>query len=1186
MPDEPQGEDIIRYKMDWDPFSPPISPRPASSTTLPAVSRQALIGTDAKTNQPIEIGDLQRRSGLYILGRSGTGKTTLIENLIKHDLDQGHGLFFLDPHGDAIENVLRFADLNAIHHKFLLLDPEDSTHSFAINPLACSDVNDWSQRNAAYENARAMFKKIFEKENQPGERPWLEEVIQYAFAVFVENPEYTLAEIPLFLTNLAFREHLLANVRHNRRVVHWWEDYYHPKKAEAAISRLSLLLGHDQVAHIIGQKKTTIDFNKVMEQGQVVLLRLPTTLAPDIKQYVGTIIINELVRAAQRRDRLPAEKRRHFSIYVDEFQNFTYSDDFSTLFTQARKWAIATTVAHQNRAGQFADLPTIKEATAGATSKVFFQTTPADAQENALEYFKLPPEPPLALSEHPVTDLLQSSHTNEVIRRFVRRYLRPLQEKLEDLKEEKEHDMLMRMYFLEEAMIFGIEEDLVGLDARSDRDRRYELIPEQKAHLRSKLGMVQLAHEYTEKAIYHQEAMTRTRLTLRGFNKFLIAVMEGQVARGQEAFSQFLVERVREAAGVPREYLATLILYISIMYGNRSVKRAIPFAFAKEYGFFPDEVAGLIWEAEQETQQKREKFRKEFAVRLVVDWQRFYKDCIKAKVSELPHRQETPYTNKFCYPLGKSMNWAEGDYYEADPYHHYQKIWSPHVICLNYGWYRCFESVRNEVGPYLERAFTEKWKIKFGYRRNVFNAVSLIPQVHDAFYEIIGPERWLREPFRGDVVGELISFLWQFKEGAFVVLALIDCTRGGANFVPDVAGLGKHDVLWTAYRLNQSMQKVGGEHMSEVDLEKAIGGYKPSWISSPGFMEVINGLVSGKRIKKEAHYNEEFRSLVRNKFYVREFNGLNYEARNEVIFLNRIIEERWDWLASKHPKAAHHWKDFSWFTRKFLTFRACALVFYDQVYADEVWPQPSMLGSSDVVAGFVDLIKDTEEMLLRRIEFEREQKHGPEWRKYQEERLATELAKIIVLPPELLDPRVLTPDQIDRLAKACRIALSQIGHVLRVLNDFVEFCELLAEPENRLYVKTKQKYIERRPRDMVDEMQYELLNLPRYMAMAKIIQEKDGEQTVVNEKIRTPIPPKLLREENESIKVAIKKRMIRDGYMVSRREIDRRMYERAEPWRRRTSDRPSPRHVEDVRRQRTPRSRERRRSDEPPPRRS
>jgi type IV secretory pathway TraG/TraD family ATPase VirD4 len=173
--------------------------------------------------------------------------------------------------------------------------------------------------------------------------------------VFIENQDYTLADVPQFLTDKAFRHHLLRNVKHKPEEVDFWTRQFQERYAESAMMRLTTFLGHDVVKHIVGQRTTTLDFGKIMQERKIVLVRLPATLAPDIKTFIGTLFISELVHAVQQRVHIPEAQRHQFCIFVDEFQHFVNYEDFGTLLEEARKYGVATTIAHVERFGQLGD---------------------------------------------------------------------------------------------------------------------------------------------------------------------------------------------------------------------------------------------------------------------------------------------------------------------------------------------------------------------------------------------------------------------------------------------------------------------------------------------------------------------------------------------------------------------------------------------------------------------------------------------------------------------------------------------------------------------------------------------------------------------------------------------------------------------------------------------------------------
>jgi hypothetical protein len=123
-----------------------------------------ILGTDVETEEVVRIGDIERRSGLYLLGRSGFGKSSLAVNIALSDIDNGHGLFFLNPHGDAVIDLLRRGDAGKLKNSAYLLDIEDDDYSFGINLLTCQNLQSLKARNDTYTCAYNVFLKIWEEQ--------------------------------------------------------------------------------------------------------------------------------------------------------------------------------------------------------------------------------------------------------------------------------------------------------------------------------------------------------------------------------------------------------------------------------------------------------------------------------------------------------------------------------------------------------------------------------------------------------------------------------------------------------------------------------------------------------------------------------------------------------------------------------------------------------------------------------------------------------------------------------------------------------------------------------------------------------------------------------------------------------------------------------------------------------------
>ncbi len=296
-------------------------------------SRAVVIGYETQTNNSVEIGDIERRSGLYILGKPRMGKSTLLVNIAMQDMLKGYNCFFLDPHGQAIKDLIehspavglavkrsleagRTSDIGGVY----LLNPTDDDYSFGINPLYCKNVASRSERNEAFNKTYSIFKRIWERDNQWG--VWLDLVLRNALPVLIETQQ-TLAEMPLFLNNQNFRNFLLRRLRHNTGTLDFWNYEFKQEQAQPAIVRVRALLGDDDyVRDIIGQQKTTIDFSALTTNvAQFLLYRLPPNLNEESGRFIGTILTTELLHAI--RSRTQEHAKHNYCLFIDEFQHFT-----------------------------------------------------------------------------------------------------------------------------------------------------------------------------------------------------------------------------------------------------------------------------------------------------------------------------------------------------------------------------------------------------------------------------------------------------------------------------------------------------------------------------------------------------------------------------------------------------------------------------------------------------------------------------------------------------------------------------------------------------------------------------------------------------------------------------------------------------------------------------------------------
>src|SRR5436305_5668632 len=221
------------------------------------------INQETEVEEQVTIGDIERRGGLYVLGRSRTGKSTLLINLILQDIEHGHGLCFLDPHGDAIEEILkRMPDRRK--NDVIFLDPFDKTHTFGLNLFQCDDPTDNEQVTRTLEFVLGVFAKLFtESGDLKKEEITMYETLLNTTILLIYNQGYTLAEMLLILTNEDARLKLIPNILEDQDdVKQWWLHYPSKQLDQNAITgstkrRLQAFLTDKHIRHIVGQAKTT-----------------------------------------------------------------------------------------------------------------------------------------------------------------------------------------------------------------------------------------------------------------------------------------------------------------------------------------------------------------------------------------------------------------------------------------------------------------------------------------------------------------------------------------------------------------------------------------------------------------------------------------------------------------------------------------------------------------------------------------------------------------------------------------------------------------------------------------------------------------------------------------------------------------------------------------------------------------
>ncbi len=291
----------------------------------------------------IKIDD--RRRHIYVLGKTGVGKSTLLENMVIKDIQQGQGVAFLDPHGESAEKILDFIPEERIDD-VIYFDPSDNNYPIAFNPL--EEVSD-EFRHLVASSMMGVFKKIWAD-------AWsarMQYILNNTLLALLENPGTTLLGIQRMLNNAAYRKEIVTNLRDPVVKSFWVDEFarYSQKfetEATAAIqNKVGQFVSNPLVRNILGQSHSTIDMRKVMDEGKILIVNLSKgKIGEDNSALLGAMIITKLQLAAMSRVNIPESERRDYFLFVDEFQNFA-TESFANILSEARKYRLSLVLANQ-----------------------------------------------------------------------------------------------------------------------------------------------------------------------------------------------------------------------------------------------------------------------------------------------------------------------------------------------------------------------------------------------------------------------------------------------------------------------------------------------------------------------------------------------------------------------------------------------------------------------------------------------------------------------------------------------------------------------------------------------------------------------------------------------------------------------------------------------------------------------
>src|SRR3989339_1177928 len=336
----------------------------------------------AKQGQRFGIKLDDRRRHMYLIGKTGMGKSTTMENMIIQDIIAGRGIAVVDPHGDLVEKVVKFIPANRIND-VIYFNPADLHYPIAFNIL--ENVS-FEYKNLISNGLVGVFKKIW----ADSWGPRLEYILINSILALLENPGTTLLGVTRMLVDKIYRKKIVDKITDPMVRSFWVNEFnnYSEKFRNEAIApiqnKVGQFLSSELIRNIVGQTKSTIDMRDIMDSRKILFMNLSKgRIGEENSALLGAMMITKIQLAAMSRVDVPEEERKDFYLYVDEFQNFS-TESFANILSEARKYRLNIIMAHQYieqledevKAAVFGNVGTLVAFRVGAT----------DAEELAKEF--------------------------------------------------------------------------------------------------------------------------------------------------------------------------------------------------------------------------------------------------------------------------------------------------------------------------------------------------------------------------------------------------------------------------------------------------------------------------------------------------------------------------------------------------------------------------------------------------------------------------------------------------------------------------------------------------------------------------------------------------------------------------------------------------------------------------------
>jgi len=335
----------------------------------------------------------ERRRHVYILGATGTGKSTMLLSMIEQDIKNNKGLSVIDPHGDLIEQILSVIPRDRIKD-VVYFNPDDIGYPMGINLLeltpGLNEEDAIREKEFIAESIISVFNKIYtDKYSGPRMEYILRNTIHTAFTI----PDASLFTVYKLLINTSFRKSVVRNLK-DENLLDFWKyefakagDYQKVKMISPITNKIGRFLFSPTAKRILEQGKSTINFDTIMNEGKILLCNLAKgKIGEDNSSVFGVLIMAKIQLAALKRARMKPEDRKDFYLYVDEFQNFA-TPAFAQILSEARKYRLGAILAHQTTS-QLEDISLVNITLANTGTVICFRTANPEDERMILPQFQ------------------------------------------------------------------------------------------------------------------------------------------------------------------------------------------------------------------------------------------------------------------------------------------------------------------------------------------------------------------------------------------------------------------------------------------------------------------------------------------------------------------------------------------------------------------------------------------------------------------------------------------------------------------------------------------------------------------------------------------------------------------------------------------------------------------------------